>query len=286
VKAAFDEFTEHAGKDLDRVLPGSWLEIGAALIARDAHPDLRVSEPLAHFDALAAGLGPLNKVPIEEAARAIAHHVYEVHGFRGNEQDYGDPRNSYIDDVLARRLGIPITLAMVVLAVARRVGVTARGVSFPGHFLVRYERANGGALIVDPFPSVASGTRGGRALSLEELTRMLKRSSPGVARVSTKHLEPASCRSILVRVLRNLQQAHMARGDLPRALVAAARIVTLVPREGWAVRDRGLLQAQLGAPEGARVDLLRYLELSPEATDVHAVRAVLARIGSARGPVN
>lgn len=288
MRSAFDDFALHAGKDLDRSNPGLCLELGASLVARDAHPELHVAEPLARLDSIAASLDApaLSRLPVDEAARTIAHHVYEVHGFRGNDSDYGDPRNSYLDDVLERRLGIPITLAVVLLGVARRVGVQARGVSFPGHFLVRFERPGTGPLVVDPFPSVAAGTRGGRPVSLEELTRMLRRASPNAARVQLRHLEPASCRSILVRILRNLEQAHLGRGDLPRALVAAARIVTLVPREPWAVRDRGLLQAQLGAPEGARADLIRYLELSPKASDVQAVRAVLSRIGDSRAPVN
>ncbi|MGZ3478230.1 MAG: transglutaminase family protein, partial [Polyangiales bacterium] len=156
MSAAFDEFTQHAGKDLDRATPGLCLELGAALVARDAHPELRVAEPLARLDGIAAGLGSLARVPVDDAAREIAHHVFEVHGFRGNESAYADPRNSYLDDVLERRLGIPITLAVVLLGVARRVGVQARGISFPGHFLVRFERPGTGPLVVDPFPSEAA----------------------------------------------------------------------------------------------------------------------------------
>lgn len=265
--------------ELDVTGSGPGLEIGAALIAKDAHPNLDVAAVLARLDALAAPLAEqnLHARSTEEAVRAIVSHVYEVHGFAGNTGDYGDPRNSYLDDVLARRCGIPITLAIVLLGVSRRAGVAARGISFPGHFLVRFDRHAGGPLIVDPF-------RFGRTLSVEELTQLLRRSIPQ-ARLQLRHIEPASTRAILTRVLVNLKNAHTARGDLPGALLAATRISALVPREAWAIRDRGILQAQLGAPDGARADLLRYLELSPSADDEPGIRELLSRLPSAK-PTN
>jgi regulator of sirC expression with transglutaminase-like and TPR domain len=270
----FDTWTR--GSELDLTSAGPSLEIGAALIARDAHPDLDVASVGRALDALALPLEPLRlhqRVP-EEAVRAIVHHVYDLTGFAGNTADYGDPRNSYIDDVLTRKRGIPITLAIVLLGVARRLGVAARGVSFPGHFLVRFERSGAGPIMIDPF-------RNGRALGVDELTELLRRSVPR-ARLQLRHLEPASTRAILTRVLVNLKNAHTARGDLASALVASTRITTLVPREPWALRDRGILQAQLGAPAAARADLARYLELSPEADDAPRIREVLSRLPSDR----
>jgi regulator of sirC expression with transglutaminase-like and TPR domain len=108
----------------------------------------------------------------------------------------------------------------------------------------------------------------------------------GSGKLQLEHLRAASTRSILVRVLMNLKAAHLARGDLSHALVAAARIATLSPRDPWALRDRGLLQAQLGAHEGARADLRRYLELSPEGRDDDAVKQVLARLEGKRAAMN
>lgn len=271
----FDHFAR--GRDLDgasgRAIDA--LEVGAALVSQDAYPDVRVDAVRAELDEIARGLPMrnLSRVPAEDAAHVIAHHLYVVHRFRGNEEDYGDPRNSYLSDVLARRTGLPITLAIVMLAVAARTGVAARGVSFPGHFLVRFERPSGGPLVVDPFHR-------GRVLGFEDLTRLLKRGAAAgsAARLQLRHLEPAPARAVLVRVLTNLKQAHQARGDLARALVAATRIVALLPAEPWAIRDRGLLQAQLGAPAGAKADLTRYLELSPTGPDAANVRAVLSRV--------
>lgn len=267
------------GSELDITGSGPALEIGAALIARDAHPDLEAQAVLASLDALAAPLASLSLhvASAETAARTIVQHMYEVHGFAGNTADYGDPRNSYVDDVLSRRTGIPITLAIVLLGIARRLGVTARGVAFPGHFLVRFERPGGGPLVIDPF-------RSGRTLTVEEMTQLLRRSVPQ-ARLQLRHLEPASTRAILTRVLVNLKNAHTARGDFASALLAATRITTLVPREAWALRDRGVLQAQLGAPDGARADLARYLELTPSADDAAKIRELLARLPNGR-PAN
>ncbi len=269
----FDEWARGGARELDRAVPGPTLEVGAALIARDSHPDLEVRAVLSTLDAIAQPLVSrrLHLEPVDQAAAAIGQHVYGALRFRGNEDDYSDPRNSYIDDVLERRLGIPITLAIVLVSVARRAGVAAHGISFPGHFLVRFERPSGGPLVVDPF-------HGGRTLTGSELTRLLQHTGGAEAKLQLKHLEPATLRATLGRVLTNLKNAHVGRGDVPRALVAATRIATLMPGEAWPVRDRGVLQAQLGAHAGARDDLLRYLELAPSATDATKIRELLGRL--------
>ena len=280
---AFDEFVRrhpepHVGSEAHDELD---LEVGAFLVARDAHPELDVDREVARLDHLAEGLDreALGACPPEDAARKLAQHVYERHGFRGNEEAYGDPRNSYLNDVLDRKLGIPISLAVVLLSVARRVGIAAHGISFPGHFLVRFERPGRGPLVVDPF-------YGGRPLSHSDLERLLRRTSGATAKLQVEHLRPAPSRSILVRILQNLKAAHLARGDLSRALVAAARIVSLLPLDPWALRDRGILQAQLGAPQGARADLLRYLELSPDASDTKMIEQVLSKLDERASPLN
>jgi regulator of sirC expression with transglutaminase-like and TPR domain len=266
MQVAFDDFALREGDDLD-------LEVGAILIARDEYPTLSVGGELARLDQLARGLGTsdLGALSPDDAARALTDYLYEQVGFRGNEEAYGDPRNSYLNDVLDRRLGIPISLAVVLLALARRRGVRAYGVSFPGHFLVRVERVRGGPLVLDPF-------FGGRILPLPEISALLRKTAGVQARLQLGHLKPAPPRAILVRMLQNLKAAHVGRGDLARALVAATRIVALSPRDPWAVRDRGVLQAQLGSVSGARADLLRYLELTPDAPDAASIRQVLARL--------
>lgn len=281
VVLSFDDWARDGARELDRSAGSPWLEIGAALVARDDHPDLEVRVVLGRLDALADPLVSrgLHRAPVEEAAAEIARHLYVERGFRGNEADYGDPHNSHLHEVLDRGLGIPITLAIVLMGVARRVGVNAHGISFPGHFLVRFERVNGGPLVVDPFDR-------GRPLTMTELEARLRRASPNTPgsepRLQMRHLEPATLRAILVRVLANLKAAHLAKGDQARALLSATRIVTLAPADPTAVRDRGLLQARLGAPAGARADLERYLELAPKANDARQIQAMLGRLTASR----
>lgn len=121
----FDAFAESPELDL---------EAGAALVARDDNPSLTVADVAAALDEVAEGCPEVGHLPIEKGVAILADHLYNVLGFRGDDQTYGDPRNSRIDEVIARRRGIPITLAIVFLGLAKRRGVTARGVSFPGHF--------------------------------------------------------------------------------------------------------------------------------------------------------
>lgn len=256
---------------------------GAALIARDAYAGLDVDALLARFDDLAAPLVArgIAALPPAEQAAAIAHRLYEELGFRGNESDYYDPRNSLLVDVLDRKLGIPITLALVYVEVAQRAGVRARGVGFPGHFLVRIDAPESDAppLMVDPF-------FGGKVLDRTALERLLRRAAGAAQVLSDEHLAPASGRAILVRMLVNLKWIYTTRGDLARAHLALDRMVTLTPSSAAALRERGTLAAKLGAVEAARADLARALELQPEASDASAIRARIEELGRATRPLN
>lgn len=262
----FSALARQPGEDLD-------LEIGALLIARDEYPRLDVGREIGRIDALAARLLPkLPRAPtVDDAVRVLARHLYVDEGFHGNESEYGDPRNSWLNEVLERRTGIPITLAIVLLGVARRAGLRAQGVSFPGHYLVRFERAGSTPLIVDPF-------HGGRTMGLGELATLLRKALGDGAHLKPDHLRAATARATLVRVLQNLKAAHVARGDFARALLAATRIVELVPLEALPHRDRGALQAHLGALGGAIADLERYLQLAPAASDAAAVRETIQQL--------
>jgi regulator of sirC expression with transglutaminase-like and TPR domain len=266
-------------------LPDEYVDValGAALIARDAHGALDVDRCLATFDDLAAPLAgrELSMLPPEEQADAISAHLFEHLGFRGNEQEYYDPRNSLLPDVLTRKLGIPITLALVYCEVARRVGVRARGVSFPGHFLVRVDAAkqDDAPVAVDPF-------FGGRRLDEPALQRLLDRAAPSQKLVMDEHLAPAGARTMLVRMLINIKWIHATRGDFTRALLALDRIICLTPDSVPALRERGLLAARLGIVEAARADLSRLLELVPQAPDASSIRARLDELRKKRSVLN
>jgi len=257
--------------------------LGAALIARDVYDDLDVDSVLSRFEELARPLVRLGLAQMGAEAQALemAHYLYERQGFAGNEADYYDPKNSLLPDVLERRLGIPITLALVYCEVAKRVGVPAQGVGFPGHFLVRIDRRGEPHLpvMVDPF-------FGGRLLDEKSLLSLLRRVVGPAETLRAEHLAPASPRIILARMLTNLKAVYLARGENSRALLALDRLVTLTPDAPFALRERGMLAARLGSIEVARADLKRFLELSPEGTEAQVVRARLESLGTARHWLN
>jgi regulator of sirC expression with transglutaminase-like and TPR domain len=265
-------------------LPDECLDVavGAALIARDAYARLEAPRVVERFDALAAPLVArgLGRLPPVEQAAALSEHLYGQIGFRGNDQDYYDPKNSLLPDVLERKLGIPITLALVYCEVGRRVGIRARGVSFPGHFLVRVDDAasSSGPVMVDPF-------FGGRRLDKPALQKLLERASPNQT-LSDEHLAAASPRMMLVRMLINLKWIYATRGDFARALLALDRIISLTPDSVPALRERGLLAARLGAVEAARADLSRLLELVPQAPDAGTIRQQLEELRSRASVLN
>jgi regulator of sirC expression with transglutaminase-like and TPR domain len=266
-------------------LPDECIDVaaGAALIARDTYATLDVDRLVARFDELASPLVArgLGSLPLEEQADAVSDHVYGLLAFRGNEQEYYDPRNSLLPDVLDRKLGIPITLALVYCEVARRAGVLACGVSFPGHFLVRIDRPGDDAapVAVDPF-------FGGRRLDDAGLQKLLERASPAKKFVPAEHLAATTPRSMLVRMLINLKWIYATRGDFARALLALDRIISLTPDSIPALRERGLLAARLGAVEAAREDLSRLLELVPQAPDANSIRERLAELRAKASVLN
>lgn len=246
---------------------------GALLIAQDEYPSLDLCAQAGRIDALAAPLrdAGVGAMPIGDQVAAMAEQLFERYGLRGNDQDYYDPRNSFINDVLDRGLGIPITLAVIYTEVAARAGVTAHGVGFPGHFLARIEARGGGEpLIVDPF-------YGGGVLDRSALGKLLEREGGGRA-FSDGLLEPAPARMVLVRMLMNLRSIYASRGDYPRLLVVLDRIVDLLPDAPRELRDRGLLSARLGAPEAAMDDLRHYVRLAPHAGDVAEVRRIIDQL--------
>lgn len=247
-------------------------EAAALMIARDAKPELSVDRELARIDALAGELGPLDpKAPARAQAEALSCFLHERHGFRGNEDDYFDPQNSYLDDVITRRTGIPITLSVVYAAIGRRAGVQVDGVGFPGHFLARVGGDEG--VLVDPF-------FGGRVLDEAGLRRLAARMLGSGSRLLPSHVEPVGLRALVVRMLLNLKHAHERRRDHARSLVICDRLVDLTGSLVFR-RDRGLCSLALGAHAAAIGDLEAYLEeRGNNAEDAVAIRRALERARS------
>jgi regulator of sirC expression with transglutaminase-like and TPR domain len=258
----------------------------AAAIAHDEYPQLDTQAVLADIDTLAARLRqrfPADAVPVQRL-RWLNRFFFQEMGFAGNVNDYYDPNNSYLHQVLATRRGIPITLAILYIELASQIGLTARGVAFPGHFLVKLRMATGrqhGEVVIDPFT--------GQSLSREELDELLApykrtRGLQGDFDMPLGlFLQAAAPREIVARMLRNLKEIHRGASDWARLLKVQQRLVVLLPQAWDERRDRGLAFAELGLHEAAARDLTLYLEQAGEVPDRAEVTERLAGL-TGNGP--
>lgn len=264
------------------------LERAALLVAETEYPGLDVASYVAKLDGLgqlarqrlkSLGLDPsaAGFVPAE-GMNAVLRLLYQELGFRGNVSDYYDPRNSFLNDVIDRRTGIPITLAVVYLEVARRAGVQVTGVNFPGHFLLRAadERArmhySGDFVIVDPF-------HGGALLSELDCREMLRQHVGDEAAFDTGLLQPATRHEIVVRMLVNLKRLYVRMRSFPQARFVADLLLTVDPTAVSELRDRGLLAYHLQDFGAALRDLENYLQLLPRQVDEPEPSTMTAEIG-------
>jgi regulator of sirC expression with transglutaminase-like and TPR domain len=256
----------------------------AIAIAQDEFPHLDSQAVLAEIDTLAHKLKkriPLDAVPVQRL-RWLNRFFFQEMGFAGNVNNYYDPRNSYLHAVLDTRRGIPITLSVLYIELATQIGLTARGVSFPGHFLVKLRMQTGrqhGEVVIDPFT--------GHSLSREELDELVapyKRHRGLLGEFDAPlglFLQAAPARDVVARILRNLKEIHRTAEDWPRLLAVQQRLVILLPQAWDERRDRGLTHAELGFDELAMQDLGAYLEQVADAPDRAAIAERLA--GLARG---
>ena len=248
--------------------PDAALDLGelAALIGAEEDPPVDVEEVLVRLDALADGVAPRLRgftTPRERVDLVLAYLTREL-GFRGDESEYDDPRNSCLHMVLKRRLGLPITLSVLLIEVGRRVGLPVVGVGLPAHFLALAPELPG--VYIDMF-------HGGRLLSEHECRALLRQKTGGAVEFEREMLRPVSSRQILLRMLQNLKHTHVRRGALERVLAASDRILLLAPGLAEEHRDRGLLQLQRRAFRAASEDLNRYLTMAPMADDRHLIAA-------------
>jgi regulator of sirC expression with transglutaminase-like and TPR domain len=251
--------------DLERVMntPGEDLAPAALAIARVEYPSLDTGEYLDAIERMgddAAARVERTGARGQDAIKVLNEYLYDEQRFTGNRQRYDDPRNSFLNEVLDRRTGIPISLAVVYLEVARRAGVHVAGVNFPGHFLLRAadERARlrygGDFLIVDPF-------HGGALLSEGDCREMLRQHVGEDAAFDRTLLEPATRHEIVVRMLVNLKRLYVRMRSFPQARFVADLLLTVDPSAVWELRDRGLLAYQLEDFGAALRDLETYLRL-------------------------
>lgn len=254
----------------------------AVAIAQDEHPGLDVQSVLSEIDTLAQRVR--ERLPADAGAvqklRLLNGYFYRELGFAGNVNDYYAPRNSYLHEVLRTRQGIPISLAVIYLEIAQQIGLPARGVSFPGHFLVKLKMPQG-EVVLDPFT--------GKSLSREQLDERLtpyKRRQGLMGEFDIPlglFLQAAPPREVIARMLRNLKELHRSQEDWPRLVPVLQRLVVLLPADASERRDLGLARAELGDVAGAASDLEAYLNQSPSAEDRDEIAGRLAELRAA-GP--
>ncbi len=224
------------------------LDVAALLISAEETEADVVAVGLARLDAMADDLRP-RILQADSALRrleVLIEYLFVECRFAGNEEDYYDPRNSYLDEVIERRRGIPISLGVLVKEVGRRVDIPLEGVSFPVHFLLRHGRLPG--VYVDPF-------HGGRLLSVTDCKLLLERATRGRVPFSRDLLQVADYRQILLRMLSNLRVIHAGRDDAVRTLAALDRILLLAPGSVEALQERGTLLVEVGAVRKGIEDL-------------------------------
>jgi regulator of sirC expression with transglutaminase-like and TPR domain len=244
----------------------------ALLLASEEYPGLEVGRYLSRLDRMASEVQARVGL-VEDPHRVIAAlnaYLFQEQGFHGNTEDYYDPRNSFLNEVLDRRTGIPITLSAVYIEVGRRVGCRLQGVGMPGHFLVKYVSPDE-EIVLDPFHD-------GAILSAADCQRILDRVYEGKVAFDPRFLATVGTRQILARMLSNLKAIYFHRHAYAKALSVVERLLILDPRAAIEIRDRGLLFCQLRQYATALTDLDQYLKLVPEAEDAEVIRDHLRSI--------
>jgi len=255
----------------------------AIAVAQDDDPTLDVQSVLSQIDRLAA------KLKLRLAADAAAMHrlrclnrfFFQELGFAGNVNNFYDARNSHLQHVLETRRGIPVTLALLFIEIAQQIGLDAKPVSFPGHFLVKLKMPQG-EVVIDPCD--------GQSLSREALDERLMpyRHRQGLVGEFEAplglFLQAASARDVLARLLRNLKEIHRSDEDWVRLLAVQQRLVVLLPQAWEERRDRGLVWAALDDSVAAIADLQAYVDHCAEAEDARAIVERLAELRRALPP--
>jgi regulator of sirC expression with transglutaminase-like and TPR domain len=256
-----------------RQSPGDFrLAEATLLIAQEEYPGLDVTHYLQRLDVMAEAVR--NSLGIELDPRRIVAsintYLFDEMGFHGNQTHYYDPRNSFLNEVLDRKTGLPITLAVIYLDLGRQVGLPTVGVGLPGHFIVQYA-AQSAPLWIDPFHR-------GEILTHADCVARVRQIYGEETAWDEAYLQPVSDHAILQRLLYNLKAIYAQQRDFERTLSVVERLLLLSPEAASEVRDRGLLHYQLGHFAAALDDLQHYLQLALDAPDAAAIRRHIAAL--------
>jgi regulator of sirC expression with transglutaminase-like and TPR domain len=254
--------------------PEDKIDLGRAAltIALTDYPNLDVLDYLARIDQLAGEVASRldSEADIYRSMAALNYVLFKQHGFHGNRKDYFDPKNSFLNEVIERKTGIPITLSVLYMEVAQRVGLALDGVGFPGHFLVKCV-GDGEEIVIDPFD-------GGEIKSRADIDKMLFNLYGGKVAFHSDLLAPSTKRDILKRMLANLKAIYINENDLVKSLSVLDRVLILDPASAEDARDRGVVYLRLECYAQAREDFETYLRLRPDADDAILVREQLVRL--------
>jgi regulator of sirC expression with transglutaminase-like and TPR domain len=246
------------------------LTLGTLELARVEYPDLIARHHVDRLDELAARSGV---AAIDDPLRAVhrlREFLFDEEGFRGNGDDYYDPANSCLNQVLERKLGIPITLSVVMLEVGRRVGLRLHGVGLPGHFVVG-ATVGTDSVLLDPFD-------GGTVLTQETAAEVVSRAVGRRVTLTEEHFVPVTKRQILARMLANLKGAYARREEWAKSLAIVDRLLVLDGPSSVFVRDRGSLLIKLGDLMRGAAEWQRYLTAHPQAGDAERLKRELRRV--------
>jgi regulator of sirC expression with transglutaminase-like and TPR domain len=248
------------------------LERAALYLAWEEYPDLEVEAYLNALDSMAAEIQerlPIERYPLR-VIQTINRYLYEDLGFHGNTENYYDPCNSFLSEVIERRTGIPITLSLVYLAIAQRLDFPMVGVGMPGHFLIRPALPEM-EVFVDAFQQ-------GEILFPQDCQARLAQLYAQPIEWRPEYLPTVNNRQFLARMLTNLKAIYLNQRDLHRAVAIVERLLLLMPEALLELRDRGILYYHLNRLSEARQDLEAYLRQTPEAEDAIAVQQLLQQI--------
>jgi len=277
MNARLEHFAEIVSRDQFDLAEASFM------LAQDIYPGIDIAAYLGQLDDIAAAIKKriAGDAFAEQKVIALNYYLFNEMRFSGNVDDYYDPRNSYLNQVMERRIGIPISLSILYLEVGKRLGLNLKGISFPGHFLVKLA-VKRGQLVLDPFI-------GGEAQSEADLRARLAQVLPSEKAEKAqldRYLEPATPRQIIARVLRNLKNIYMQTGKLEQALAVMQRMLLVMPESAEELRDRGLVYHQLECFRPALSDLQNYLRRKPEAPDAAQIHGKVVELKQAAERLN
>lgn len=252
-------------------------------IARDACPGLEFGPYLQRLDQLAARvrLRIPEEAPTQVLLQQINWVLYVEEGFTGNDSNDFDPNDSYLNEVLDRRTGIPISLGVVYRGVAERLGLPLHGVNLPAHFVLRADRESAEPMFIDPF-------HGGRLLDRDACQTLIASRSGAAVELTEEQFRPMSTAEVVARMLRNLRAIHLQSGDAVLAFAVLKRLVALEPIEAAYRRDLGIVALGLDRPAEGIEQLSAYLEQEHQATDARRIRSLILaarhRLAEGNGP--